>query len=553
MLCPKCGEEYEGNACPRCEAPEIIVNNDEYLRRRKAYEEKQAGIKSASSDIEPSEQFSAAYKAYMAYTSDISDKDNTIETPDEDEAVEAKAAKAVLEKMKKAGVKARTAVASNPRRIKKIVAAVGIALAVLIVIISVIAVIVGFVNANKGTVYYTREGRLYQVKENDVQQAADMENIVFCQDYRHFFETDVPEELSGKSVRQKMASDKGKYFAAAAYDEDRLLYCMAVWNNKECVLAAEGAGQIAIINVENDGKIIYKETEIVNEEGGTGNTALCVYDMETGSFTRVEENAKRIYVYSECSTLIYLNGDNVLYTYNYSKAGKPEIAAESADSIYIADDSIEDFYTYKVSAVNSASWAKGFIYSSGGECYYHKIKGGSEDIYLGQASGAGVEFIYKENKFVYRVSSSVLSFASMKNGVVGEYKKVVELGAKSNIIYISASETLLVIDNSSALLRVKSGSAQAVEEKADDGSLARVTNSNKAFTYTKDGARYYADGIQKKAVQLAGTEGKESRQEIIFYKNKIYYSNTSEELIRCDSDGKNAENMGNVERFWIVR
>ena len=55
MLCPKCGVDYEGNSCPRCNGPEILINNEDYLRRRKAYEEKQAGInKSASSDNEAS-------------------------------------------------------------------------------------------------------------------------------------------------------------------------------------------------------------------------------------------------------------------------------------------------------------------------------------------------------------------------------------------------------------------------------------------------------------------------------------------------------------------
>ena len=349
MICPKCGEEYQGNACPRCEGPEIIVNNDEYLRRRKAYEEKQAGVKSASSDIEPSEQ------------------------GEDDATPEAKAAKAVIEGMKKAGDRARSAVQSNPSRIKKTAVISGIALTAVIIIIAAVSVIIGVVNSNKGTVYYAKGGKLYVIEANEVKQAADIENAVFCHDYRHFFETEIPAEVSGKQVSQKMASYNGEYFAAAAYDESKLLYCLYVWNNKECVSAAEGAGQITIINVENDGKIIYKETTIVNDEGGTGSTALCVYNMKDGSFTEVEENAKRIYVYSACSTIIYLSGDNILYTYDYSKAGQPETAAESADSIYIADDSAKDFYTYKASAVNSASWAKGFIYNSGGECYYHKI------------------------------------------------------------------------------------------------------------------------------------------------------------------------------------
>ncbi len=51
MLCPKCGQEYEGSECPRCSGPKIVVNNSDYLRRKKAYEEKQAGKKSASSDM----------------------------------------------------------------------------------------------------------------------------------------------------------------------------------------------------------------------------------------------------------------------------------------------------------------------------------------------------------------------------------------------------------------------------------------------------------------------------------------------------------------------
>ena len=49
MKCPKCGQEYEGSACPNCEpGPEIIVNNADYLRRKEAYEKKQAEKESAS-------------------------------------------------------------------------------------------------------------------------------------------------------------------------------------------------------------------------------------------------------------------------------------------------------------------------------------------------------------------------------------------------------------------------------------------------------------------------------------------------------------------------
>ena len=45
MICAKCGTEYEGSQCPKCEGPVIKVNNSDYLARRKAYEEKQARLK----------------------------------------------------------------------------------------------------------------------------------------------------------------------------------------------------------------------------------------------------------------------------------------------------------------------------------------------------------------------------------------------------------------------------------------------------------------------------------------------------------------------------
>ena len=62
MICPKCGQEYEGDKCPRCNGPEVIVNNADYLKRKMAYEEKQAGKGSASSDKETSENNTADVK-----------------------------------------------------------------------------------------------------------------------------------------------------------------------------------------------------------------------------------------------------------------------------------------------------------------------------------------------------------------------------------------------------------------------------------------------------------------------------------------------------------
>ena len=65
MLCTKCGQEYEGSQCPRCDGPVILVNNSDYLARRKAYEEKQA-LKERSASSDKKEESQSDYGQALA-------------------------------------------------------------------------------------------------------------------------------------------------------------------------------------------------------------------------------------------------------------------------------------------------------------------------------------------------------------------------------------------------------------------------------------------------------------------------------------------------------
>ena len=67
MLCTKCGQEYEGSQCPRCDGPVILVNNSDYLARRKAYEEKQA-LKERSASSDKKEESQSDYGQALAKT-----------------------------------------------------------------------------------------------------------------------------------------------------------------------------------------------------------------------------------------------------------------------------------------------------------------------------------------------------------------------------------------------------------------------------------------------------------------------------------------------------
>ena len=41
MICPKCGNEFEGTTCPKCNSPAILVNASDYERRRREWEERE--------------------------------------------------------------------------------------------------------------------------------------------------------------------------------------------------------------------------------------------------------------------------------------------------------------------------------------------------------------------------------------------------------------------------------------------------------------------------------------------------------------------------------
>lgn len=534
MICPKCGQEYEGDKCPRCSGPEVIVNNADYLKRRRAYEEKQAVERSASSDNE-------------------SESEELL--PDEIiRRLRENGGKFAAKTAAKTAGRAKQAVKGKRKHIKKIIS---------VFVILVLAAAAGFgiyklATRKNFVLYMSYNDKIYNVAGLDSLLVCSRQDAVFEVNQDTFYTPEFPSDFDMDSIIQSMAAADGKYFAAVVYDEERAKYALFVWNSSVCVRLAESSREKEIVYVSEKGTVIYKDTEIINDQGSLGQTSLMVSRLEKekddnihGVIVELEAELSNVYVYSAKNTLIFNSSDGALYTFNYEKDQQKKVISDDAKNIYALKESSEGHYSYSASIVNSSDSASGFIYSVNNGCYYHSIASkNSKDVYIGEFSGAGIEFVY-EKDIVYVVNSGQVSFASLKKDTEPVFKTVVKLGSASNIVYLADSSTIAAVDENNQLVSINDGKLKVLVDSVCDGSLNLVENTTQAVTYIRDGVQYYRKNLSDSEVKMSEVGENVDTSSTLYYKNKLYFYNSQGSLCSCTVKGRDSSIVGEVERFWL--
>ena len=199
MICPKCGQEYTGDSCPRCEGPKIIVNNQEYLQRKMEYEKKQAEVKSASS----------------------SDADKNVNTEEKkktsgEEVKPDEVFKKIVDRAKQEGGNAGKVISRGASKHKnlsmKMAKRILVALVAVTAVILCAGVVIKVVRRNNQTLYTRYNGKIYNVSGIDSKYVCDYDKAYFKIDGRDFYVPDEPEDVAGKTVLTRAASDNGKYY-----------------------------------------------------------------------------------------------------------------------------------------------------------------------------------------------------------------------------------------------------------------------------------------------------------------------------------------------------
>lgn len=545
MICPKCGQEYEGDKCPRCNGPEVIVNNADYLKRKRAYEEKQAGKGSASSDKETSEN----------NTADVKNGGQEEVLPDEMfRRLKESGSKFAQDAVEKTASQAKKAVKGKKKLIVRIIAA-----AIVLMLASLAGFgIFKFATRKNYVLYMKYNNKIYNVAGIDSKLVCSEDDIVFEADNNSFYMPEFSDEIDKNNIIQKMASNQGKYFTAITYDSTEDKYTLFVWNNSMSLRLAESSNKKEILYISDKGTIIYKDTQVVNDQGALGQTSLMVCKLDKskdgdvhGVITEVESSLANVYIYSAKNTIIYNSTGNVLYTLNYDKDEKKKEISEDAKNIYALTSKSSVRYSYKANPVNQSDKAEGFIYSVNGNCYYHSISSkNTEDMFIGKFNGSGVELIYDKD-YVYVINSGQVSYASVKKDVTPVFTVVSKLGGASDYVFLELADTIAAVDANNNLISISSGKVKTIAENITDGSLSIVKNTSSELTYIRDNVQYYKKSLTADEVKMTDVGSDADTVSTLFYKNKLYYYNSDKKLCSCTVKGKTGSVVGDVERFWL--
>lgn len=550
MICPKCGQEYEGDKCPRCNGPEVIVNNADYLKRKRAYEEKQAGKGSASSDKETSDKVDSG-KGTAGSKKSVQEE----VLPDEMfRRLKESGSKFAQDAVEKTASQAKKAVKGKKKLIVRIIAAA---------IVLILASLAGFgifkLATRKNYVLYMKyNNKIYNVAGIDSKLVCSEDDIVFEADNNSFYMPEFSDEIDKNNIIQKMASNQGKYFTAITYDSMEDKYTLFVWNNSMSLRLAESSNKKEILYISDKGTIIYKDTQVVNDQGALGQTSLMVSKLDKskdgdvhGVITEVESSLANVYIYSAKNTIIYNSTGNVLYTLNYDKDEKKKEISEDAKNIYALTSKSSVRYSYKANPVNQSDKAEGFIYSVNGNCYYHSISSkNTEDMFIGKFNGSGVELIYDKD-YVYVINSGQVSYAFVKKDVTPVFTVVSKLGGASDYVFLELADTIAAVDENNNLISISSGKVKTIAENITDGSLSIVKNTSSELTYIRDNVQYYKKSLTADEVKMTDVGSDADTVSTLFYKNKLYYYNSDKKLCSCTVKGKNGSVVGDVERFWL--
>ena len=328
MICAKCGTEYEGSQCPKCDGPVIKINNSDYLARRKAYEEKQAKLKrkevpgkDRTDRIDKTEKkdkktHAPKSKNYDEGVFDITKVDMNQVADKLKKGRDAFAgskdrfAKSLEENTKKnnkqadetTGIKIRKADSLSIPYTKA-----GIAATVILILIAVVVFTVNIITKKNYNIYMSDGSKIYDVSSLDSRYVCDKSGAIFALDDDTFFTPEWPWDIDKDNSVLNVASPKGSYFATDVYDATAGMYTLYIWSDDVCLKAAENIYEHNVYYISDKGTVIYEETETINDNGKTGVRMLSMAEVKKDKskddgyiceVNTIERSLNQAYVYS---------------------------------------------------------------------------------------------------------------------------------------------------------------------------------------------------------------------------------------------------------------
>lgn len=386
-ICPKCGQEYEGDRCLKCEGPKIIINDNDYLERKKAYEKKQADLEKSASSHKKDNSINDELLQTVKKIKDDSKKkiSSARKKTSTDRADKRDGKESTDKKNKDNAINIRKATLSLKKKRQ-------------IFIISVVAAIVLIAAAGFGiyklatrknyVLYMSSNDKIYNVSNLESSYICDKKDAVFTCGKNTFFTPEWPSAIDKSQVVDSMASDSGKYFVAVTYDSTKAEYSMTGWVGGGKVtkiysnVESDNLLRKDIKYVSDDGIVIYSQTEVINDYGKSGAITLYMSVINKGNSqvgtesvnqSIISADIRDAYIYPEDNKVIYYTTGNGLYLYDYEKRSRVLIADDVTD-ICAMSDSYENTFVHGAHKVNQLSAANAIVYRVDNEYIYYNIE-----------------------------------------------------------------------------------------------------------------------------------------------------------------------------------
>ncbi len=559
-ICPKCGQEYEGDRCLKCEGPKIIINDNDYLERKKAYEKKQADIEKSASSHKKDNSINDELLQTVKKIKDDSKKKISL-TRKKTSADKRDGKESTDKKNKDNAINIRKATLSIKK--KKQIFVVSVAAAAIALIAAAGFGIYKLATRKNYVLYMSSNDKIYNVSNLESSYICDKKDAVFTCGKNTFFTPEWPSAIDKSQVVDSMASDSGKYYAAVTYDSTKAEYSMTGWVGSGKVtkiysnVESDNLLRKDIKYISDDGIVIYSQTEVINDYGKSGAISLYMSVInksnsqegtESGNQSIISLDIRDAYIYPEDNKVIYYTTGNGLYLYDYEKKSRVLIADDVTD-VCAMSDSYENTFVHGAHKVNQLSAANAIVYRVDNEYIYYNIENGGH-ISFGDNILSNAEFAYdKKNSSVYIIDGTNLYYAAITDGVVSEKKQIDKFGNTANYLYRNSSEEFIYINSEGRLMIANKDKVKQLDDGVSEGSLDTVGNTDNGITYTKNEKRIYRKSPSSGNVELEGTSSETSK--IYFYKNRLYYYTSDGTLCSSTVKGKDYNQIGNVDMLWL--
>lgn len=558
-ICPKCGQEYEGDRCLKCEGPKIIINDNDYLERKKAYEKKQADIEKSASSHKKDNSINDELLQTVKKIKDDSKKKISL-TRKKTSADKRDGKESTDKKNKDNAINIRKATLSIKK--KKQIFVVSVAAAIALIVAAGFG-IYKLATRKNYVLYMSSNDKIYNVSNLESSYICDKKDAVFTCGKNTFFTPEWPSAIDKSQVVDSMASDSGKYYAAVTYDSTKAEYSMTGWVGSGKVtkiysnVESDNLLRKDIKYISDDGIVIYSQTEVINDYGKSGAISLYMSVInksnsqegtESGNQSIISLDIRDAYIYPEDNKVIYYTTGNGLYLYDYEKKSRVLIADDVTD-VCAMSDSYENTFVHGAHKVNQLSAANAIVYRVDNEYIYYNIENGGH-ISFGDNILSNAEFAYdKKNSSVYIIDGTNLYYAAITDGVVSEKKQIDKFGNTANYLYRNSSEEFIYINSEGRLMIANKDKVKQLDDGVSEGSLDTVGNTDNGITYTKNEKRIYRKSPSSGNVELEGTSSETSK--IYFYKNRLYYYTSDGTLCSSTVKGKDYNQIGNVDMLWF--